>query len=410
MVALKILRFCRRDAIIQFGKTKQMAFGLFGFDTTWKREMRILQISSATSFAGGERHVVDVTNALAARGHELFAALRPNSPLTSHLHIPGQNIKTLPLRNALDAQSARQLSHILAQSRIDIVHAHMARDYSVAAYAVRRHPSAKLVVTRHVLFPLNRLHKRTLSYASRIVAVSSAVGRQLTAQKLFEPQKIVVIRNGINADKFINMKTTLDRTSNLRTLGIPDDCLLVGSIGELRALKRHDDFIRAAALVAAKVPSAHFVIAGVDTSTTGEVLKQLEALVVAHGLRERIHFLGWLDDAAPLLGSMDLFVSASETESFGLAIAEAMASGTAVVSTATEGASELIVEGETGLLVPIGDVERMANAISSLLLDEHKRQQFGIEGQRVVSKEFSLDRMVDELEGVYNSILAGTIQ
>lgn len=366
--------------------------------------MRILQISSATSFAGGERHVVDLTNALAARGHELYAALRANSPLASHLHIPSKNIKTLPLRNALDAQSAHQLSAILDQFRIDIVHAHLARDYSVAAYAVRRHPLTKLVVTRHVLFPLNRFHKRTLSYASRIVAVSSAVGRQLTSQRLVAPEKIVVIRNGIDVDNFINTKTMLERAQYLWTLGIPDDCLLVGSIGELRALKRHDDFIKAAALVAAKVPSAHFVIAGVDTSTNKEVRQQLKTLVVAHGLKERMHFLGWLDDAAPLLGSMDVFVSASETESFGLAIAEAMASGTAVVSTATVGAAELIVEGETGLLVPIGEVEQMANAITSVLTDENKRRQFGVEGQRVVSEQFSLDRMVNELEGVYESL------
>lgn len=367
--------------------------------------MKILQISSATSFAGGERHVVDLINAFAARGHELYAALRAKSPLVPHLGIPSENIKTLPLRNALDAQSARQLSRILDQHRIDVVHAHMARDYSVAAYAVRRHPSAKLVVTRHVLFPLNRFHKWTLSYASRIVAVSSAVGRQLTSQQLVAPEKIIVIRNGINVDKFRHTKMASDRASYLRRLGIPDDCLLVGSIGELRALKRHDDFIRASALVASKVPTAHFVIAGVDTSTTGAVRRQLETLVGALELKERFHFLGWLDDAAQLLSSMDLFVSASETESFGLAIAEAMASGVTVASTATEGAAELVVEGETGLLVPIGEVEQMANAITSLLLDENKRRQFGVEGQRVVSRGNSLDRMVDELEEVYESLL-----
>ena len=366
--------------------------------------MKILQISSATSFAGGERHVVDLTNALASRGHELYAAVRANSPLISHLRIPSENIETLPLRNALDAQSAHKLSRILVHHRIDVVHAHMARDYSVAAYAVRRHPSAKLVVTRHVLFPLNRFHKRTLSYASRIIAVSSAVGRQLISQKLFAPEKIVVIRNGINVDNFRNTKTSLDRASYLRSLAIPDDCLLVGSIGELRALKRHDDFIRASAIVASKIPSAHFVIAGVDPSATGVVRQQLERLAVELGLSERFHFLGWLDDAAPLISSMDVFVSPSETESFGLAIAEAMASGVPVASTATEGASELIVAGETGLLVPIGEVEQMANAITSLLLDEKKRRQFGDEGQRVVSKQFSLQRMVDETEGVYEAL------
>src|SRR6185503_15520658 len=97
--------------------------------------MRILQISSAASFAGGERHLVDLTNALAARGHDLYAAVRPGSPLIAHLGIPSDNVQTLPLRNALDVQSAHALARFVKKHQIEVVHAHMARDYSLAAYA-----------------------------------------------------------------------------------------------------------------------------------------------------------------------------------------------------------------------------------------------------------------------------------
>ena len=121
-------------------------------------------------------------------------------------------------------------------------------------------------------------------------------------------------------------------------MGLSPDCSLVGSIGELRTLKRHDDFIRAAALIAEEFPDAQFVLAGLDTSASGEVREQLENLVAELGLNDRFHFLGWVDEADKLLCAMDVFVSASETESFGLAIVEAMAAGTAVVATATEGA------------------------------------------------------------------------
>jgi L-malate glycosyltransferase len=366
--------------------------------------MKILQISSATSFAGGERHVVDLTNALAARGHELYAAVRPNSPLMAHLRIPSENIKTLPLRNALDAQSAHGLARIVSRCGVNVVHAHMARDYSLAAYATQRNSKTKFVVTRHVLFPLNRFHKRTLAHAFRVIAVSSAVARHVKSQRLLSPERIVIIRNGIDVERLSGATNSLDRAAYRCKLGIPEDCVLIGTVGELRRLKRHDDFIRAAAIVAREIPSAHFVLAGSEQFAGGEIGALLKKLVDELELGDRFHFLGWLDDAASLLGSMEVFVSASETESFGLVIAEAMAAGTAVVSTATEGARELIVDEETGLLVPVRDVEKMAKAITSLLVDEKRRSQFAVRGRNRVAEHFSLNRMIDETEAVYEAL------
>lgn len=363
--------------------------------------MKILQVSSASSFGGGERYLVDLANSLTARGHELYAALRPNSPVATHLRMPPQRLITLPLRNALDAPSAQALAKFVRKYEMDVVHAHMARDYSLAAYAARRNPNSKLIVTRHVLFPLNRFHRRTLSQAARVIAVSSAVGRQLESQELVPAERIAVIPNGIDIARFDRAKSTLDRRGLLASLRLPGDSLLVGSIGELRTLKRHDDFIRAAAKLVGQFPHARFVVAGVDTSPTKEVRSQLERLVVELNLNDRLHLLGWLENAEELVCALDIFVSASETESFGLAIGEAMAAGKAVVSTSTEGACELIDDEMNGLLVPIGNVERMKEKIGLLLADEHRRQELGTRARDTIEKRFSLKRMVDEIEKVY---------
>lgn len=363
--------------------------------------MRVLQISSAASFAGGERHVVDLTNALAAAGHEIFVAVRPNSPLIPELRISTNNISIVPLRNAFDVASAHQLARLVQQEKIDVVHAHMARDYSLAAYATRRNPTTRFVVTRHVLFPLNRFHKRTLAYASRVIAVSEATARCLSSQSLVPAEKIVVIRNGIDVDRFSRSE---DKYEYRSSLGVPNDCQLIGTIGELRRLKRHDDFIRAAAIVARANPSAYFVVAGSPASSGGVERESLEQLVDQLELKERVRFLGWLGDSAALLQSLDVFVSASETESFGLVIAEAMAAGAAVVATATEGAREVTAEGETGVLVPIGAVEEMATAITALLTDEQRRHEFAARGEARVAELFSLQRMVNEIERLYESL------
>jgi glycosyltransferase involved in cell wall biosynthesis len=366
-------------------------------------DLRILQISSASSFGGGERYVVDLTNALHKRGHDLYLAVRPRSPLIEHVRIAPANIKTLPLRNALDVPSAQELARFIRKHEIEIVHAHMARDYSLAAYAARRNRNTKFILTRHVLFPLNRLHRQTLARAHRVIAVSNAVAKELQNQRIAKDELVTVVHNGIDTDRFDQVLAGFDRSEFLRSKGLPTDAQLVGSIGELRTLKRHDDFIRAAAMIAQSFPQTQFVLAGVDTSPTGEVRKKLEQLVNELHLNDRFHFLGWLDDSAKLLAALDVFVSASETESFGLAIAEAMAAGTAVVATATDGAKEVVQNQETGLLVPIGDVARIAAAIESLLTDAENRGRLGSRARAAVASQFSLRRMVDEIEAIYKS-------
>jgi len=362
--------------------------------------LKILQISSAASFGGGERYVADLTSSLVSRGHDLYAVLRPHSPLIGHLKLDSDKIKTLPMRNSLDVQSAHELAKFVARLGIEVLHAHVARDYSLAAYAARRNPQTKFVVTRHVLFQLSRLHRHTLSRAHRVIAVSNAVARKLRLQRIVNENQLAMVPNGVDVDRF---KIEFNRLSFLRSLGLPPDGPLVGSVGELRTLKRHDDFIRAAALVAAQFPDAHFVLAGLDTSLSREVHRHLEQLVLESGLKDRFHFLGWVEEAEKLLSTIDVFVSASETESFGLAIAEAMAAGTPVVATATEGAREVVDDRATGLLVPIGDVGKIAEAIAKLLSDEQLRTHTGTRARQVAHQKLSLSRMVDQIEQIYLS-------
>ena len=364
------------------------------------RTVNILQISSASSFGGGERYVADLTNALVARGHDVYVAVRPGSSLPRHLQLSPEKILTLPLRNALDVQTARELEKFVRRKAIDVVHAHMARDSSLASYAARRNRQTKFIATRHVLFKLNRIHRHTLSRAACVIAVSQAVARELRAAQVVKNDQLVVIHNGVDVERIKRTCAALPLRLFLRSIGVSAGTAgngpLVGSIGELRTLKRHDDFIRAAALVLKEFPETQFVLAGV-----GEIREQLEKLAAELGLTDHFHFLGWRDDADKLLCAMDVFVSASETESFGLAIVEAMAAGTAVVATATEGAQEIIEDQKTGLLVPIGDVDRIAVAVIKLLSDSSTRLNFASRAREAASQRFGLTRMVDEIERIY---------
>jgi glycosyltransferase involved in cell wall biosynthesis len=367
--------------------------------TTDKR-LRVLQISSARSFGGGEKHLVDLTKSLIERGHDVFVAVRPRSPLIERLD--GVNIFTVPLRNSFDILSASQLKRIICEHEIEIVHAHLGRDCPLASFAVRN-TNAKLIITRHVLFPLSRLHRFALSNVSRVVAVSKAVEKNLLEQKIFQKEKIRVVHNGIL--KCGDLPPLLHSKAESGDLSPRSKSFLVGTVGELNQLKGHEEFIRAAALLVKKIDNIQFVIVGKDNSKKKKNAKRFERLCEDLKIQSRVKFIDWIEPLKDFLSSLDVFVSASRSESFGLAILEAMNCGVAVVATKTEGACEIIENEKTGLLVEVDDVEAISDAVESLLKDELKRKAFGNAARRVVRERFSLEKMIDETEKVYQEAI-----
>jgi L-malate glycosyltransferase len=359
--------------------------------------MRILQICSARTLGGGERHLADLANGLARRGHEVYVAVVPASPLRDELsELPTANIIELPLRNSLDVTSALKLAQFVGRNQIEIVHAHLARDYPLAAFATRRASGARLILTRHVLFPLSGVHKVLLRRVRRVIAVSQAVADRLIEQGIFERDKIVVIHNGVEIERFEKAKEDDQKTGGR---------LCVGMIGELAPIKGQENFLRAAAIVSSRRAAVDFIVAGEDKSRTGENRCLLERMIEELNLSQRVRLDGWADDVVELLRTFDVFVSASRSESFGIAMVEAMASGVPVVATMTAGAQEIIDVDKTGLLVPIGDAEALAEAICKLLSDGKERKRLAANARRMVSERFSLDRMVAKTEQVYQDVL-----
>lgn len=367
--------------------------------------MRILQVCSARTLGGGERHVAALANALSQRGHQVYVAVAPDSPLVTELaNVPAQNIITIRMRNAFDVPSALKLARFVREHKIDVVHAHLARDYPLASLSVRRF--AQLVITRHVLFPLNRLHKLTLASVVRVIAVSRAVADKVQAQRVCDDRKILVIPNGIDLKRF---EAPLSETARqtVRDKLCVRRLLLVGTVGSLLPMKGHDDFIRAAAIIQSQRDDVDFVIVGDDEKRNRSHGAFLERLILELGLKDRVHLVNWTDDLSTFYRALDVYVSSSHSESFGLSIVEAMASGLPVVATATDGAKEIIEDNRTGLLVPIGDVGKTAEAILNLLDNASERSRLGMNARDDAGRRFGLERMVDAVEQVYREALAG---
>ncbi len=366
--------------------------------------MKVLHISSARTFGGGERHFVDLTRGLVERGHEVFAALRPTNEWQSRLDfLPPENILHVSIRNSFGMFSAKKIARFVRANNIDIVHAHVGRDYIPASIACRIAKNAKFVLTRHVLFPMKPFHRFAIQNIDRAIAVSSAV--QSNLEKIFPKEKVKLIANGIDTIiRSEEVRKTLSEEFRF-SHNIAFDAQIIGIVGELKVLKGQRDFVLAAQIIAQKFPDAFFLIVGKDNSTNQKFRQELKRLVKIFRLENRFLFLDWIEDTAPLFAALDIFVSASHSESFGLSILEAMASKCAIVATETEGAKELLQNNETALLFPIKSLIELASAIEELLSNKEKRLLLGENAHVFAKKQFSLSRMIEETDDLYQEIL-----
>lgn len=318
--------------------------------------------------------------------------------------MPDSNIHPLRATGPLNLLNAFLLARLIRERGIELIHAHIAHDYLLAATAAGLAGRGRVVLTRHTLFPLSKVYRVALRRVSRVIAVSEAVADRVRSESIFDAATIEVIHNGVDLARFQPNAGARQDARRLFQAG-PRDSYLVGMAGHLAPIKGQDEFIRAAALVASRRDDVTFVVAGEDKSRSGENRRRLERLIGDLGLGDRVRLQGWVDDVPALLSALDLFVSPSRSEPFGLSIIEAMACGVPVVATKSEGAGEILEDGVTGLFVPLGDQEALAEAICAMLNDGRGRASMAARALEAVRDRFSLERMVAATEQLYGSAL-----
>jgi glycosyltransferase involved in cell wall biosynthesis len=361
--------------------------------------VRVLHIyPKGDFFTGAAIQVWDLVRGLQARGHDVVLATRPASIWSTKSAEAGVTHYGLPMTSEIDLRSVARLVRVLRQHRIQVVHAHKGRARTLALLAglVTRLPV--LILNRGVTFPLDTFNR--LGYVTRrvtaVIAVCEAIKTQLVRSGVPE-SKIHVIYSGTDTDRF---HPGVDRTRIRAELGLTPGEFLVTQIG-VRAEKGNDDVMAAMAGVTARAPSAHLLIVGARDP------QRLHEQARALGLRRNFHVLGYREDVAEILAGSDCSVDASY-RGLGLTgtLRESLAVATPVVATAVEGNPELVIDRETGLLVPPRDVPALARAIELLMADPVAARRMADAGRRRVEAFFSTRQKVQCVEGLYRELVA----
>lgn len=307
-------------------------------------------------------------------------------------------------RGPFDLSYGRRLAGLVRRERIDLIHAHLLTT-SVYGSVVGRLCSVPVVCTFHGqadlsgesyrAIKLRLLNRRT----NRIIFVSEALRRNfLDSVSPLDPALTRVVHNGIDTSHF-----RPGRDDGLRReLGIGGDEILVGAVGNVRPSKDYATFLRAAAALRERSPKYRFVVAG-DTRTP--LHDEMRALSRELGLEQSVTFLGFRKDADRILRGLDIYLISSAAEGFSLSTVQALATGIPVVATRCGGPEEILVDGVTGVLVPIRDPEAMASAIHDLVQDPGRLARLSAAGRSSVEARFSTAAMVAGYERIYRECL-----
>ncbi|TWT84967.1 putative glycosyltransferase EpsF [Planctomycetes bacterium CA13] len=234
---------------------------------------------------------------------------------------------------------------------------------------------------------VGRLNRTLTRVTDAFIAVADSHGEFLRDFEHFPAEKVHVIRNGIDCDRF--KPNDQARSTLLSELGLAPDTAIIGIVAALRSEKNHEMFVRAAGKTSQRNPNAHWVIIGdgPERSTIERVRDELN-------LNDRVHLLGTRHDTPELVAAMDVFALSSLNEASPVSILEALACGVPVVATDVGSVSESVVNGETGYLVPSKDVDAMAEVISRLLECTDQAKRMGKQGRERVLETGSLTAMV----------------
>jgi len=380
--------------------------------------MRVLEVMEAT-IGGTRRHLVDLAGGLLAAGDEVHlcvanereprfgADLKDLAARGAHVHLLPMARSIAPRR---DWGHMKELAELVRQIQPDVVHTHSSKAGVLGRVAATRGGCAATVHTPHTfaflfdaMFSAPKRHLfraiegRLARRTTRMIAVSAGEAATMVEAGVVPVERVRVVANGVSPARWRGVAAA-DRGE----LGLPASAPVILVAGLLNTAKGQDLAIQALSSAGMQsCPEAQLVLAG-----HGEDLPALEALAAEHGLTERVSFLGWREDLPALMAMADVVLLPSRWEGMPYVVLEAMAAGKPVVATRVDGASDLVVPRETGLLVDVGDTNGMGVALAELLaLEPEGLAQMGAAGAARVCSNYTIEHMVAATRDVFREAM-----
>lgn len=360
----------------------------------------ILHVIDTTGPGGAETVFIQLADRLREYGYRSIVVIRGPGWVHDELKRRGLEPLIIPAKGAFNWRFLRQLRTIIRQQQVLCTQSHLlgSNVYCAMAGLLTNTP---VVATFHGMVDVNpneRLRWLKLWLMNRgvrrFVAVSRRLQDNIEQQGLLAADKTEVIYNGVDVDRY----RRADGGGLRARLELPATALLIGSLGNVRPAKDYASLIRAARRVVDASPSAHFVIAG---DTQSSLMPGLQALIAELGLGNHVHFLGHVSDSAEYLSQLDIFVLSSRSEGFSIATIEAMASSLPVVVTRCGGPEEIVVDGETGLMVEPENPQALATAILALIDEPALGTALSAAARRHVAETFSSQQMIERYIKLY---------
>ena len=370
--------------------------------------MKVLHLINTLSTGGAEMHLLTLCRYLKRQNVEIVVAcLREHvkDSRSLRLDFEEEDIRVIDLQadSRYDSFFLGRIARVLREERPDILHTHLPRADFAGAFARVFHPGLVWVCSVHGIYSEDWSGRWSLPLfnfiwrrADRVIAISHAVKDWLVKQRAVPDEKVSVIHYGIEPERFSQSQSDLKQKWAL------EDKLVIGAIGRLEPRKGHDCLIRAMDEVKKIVPGVSLLIAGHDPWGYG---KELQSLIDRLDLRKEVRLVGFQSDIAALLSAIDVFAFATQSEGFGQVVIEAMAAGKPVVASKIPPLTEIVRDGETGLLVDPDDPQAFANAIGWLVTHPQQAQQMGRRGRERVYSHFTAQRMADETLSLYSALV-----
>lgn len=369
---------------------------------------KVFHLVDSLDIGGTETQAVELALRMPVSEYEItLGCLRAEGPLLGRLRGSAVAVEEFHPQGGIDSPGGvyqlLRLAGFLRRKKFDVVHAHDLWSNLLGVPAARLAGVRGIVASQRDLAHLDwyrglrrTVLRRVQGMSHVLLANATPIRDALVAEDGFAPEKLRVIHNGVDTERFQRGKRDRERL-----FPGTEDGKLVVLVGNMHSdVKGHPWLIAAAPGVVAEFPKTRFVLVG-----DGEARPVFEQQVAALGLQSNFMFLGRRHEIPDLLASCDVAVLPSRAEGLPNAVLEYMAAGLPTIVSRVGGNAELVQDGVTGLLVPAQDADALSGALLRLLRDAELSQKVAANGHRLAREEFSFARLVREVDQLYTDLL-----